>query len=253
VGSGLISWDVTDIVKAWVNSGEDNFGFIIRLTDESGSNYDQQFASSTYYDSESRPILDVQYPYYDVEQNGVPVNTLNIPVGSTFTVDVWIRNTPSIGLEGFLLIVFWNPTMMELTSYQQAPNTKSWGQWDVAVQTVGTANIHLQGGNSGGNYITSDMIYLTLTFRCLSQGSSEMSMGDGYLDIVGQEQNVLPLDFHVTCNQLSRASSNPYHYVGGKVFSANKLAVLAPYLALFGVIGFTTTIAATLIVKTKRK
>jgi hypothetical protein len=88
VSSGWISWDATDIVKAWVESGEDNFGFIVKLTDESGSNYWQQFASSTYYDSESRPILDVEYPYMDIEQNGVPVNTLDIPVGSTFTVDV---------------------------------------------------------------------------------------------------------------------------------------------------------------------
>ena len=88
VSSGWISWDATDIVKAWVESGEDNFGFIVKLTDESGSNYWQQFASSTYYDSESRPILDVEYPYMDIEQNGVPVNTLDIPVGGTFTVDV---------------------------------------------------------------------------------------------------------------------------------------------------------------------
>jgi hypothetical protein len=126
--------------------------------------------------------------------------------------------------------------MMELTSYQKADNTNNWGQWDVAVQTVGTVNIHLQGGNSGGNYITSDMIYLTLTFRCLSQGTSQLHMGDGYLDIVGQEQNVLPSDYDVTCNQLSRAPSNPYHYVGGELFTANKLAVLSPYLTLISAV-----------------
>jgi hypothetical protein len=87
-------------------------------------------------------------PYYDIEQNGVPVNTLNIPVGSTFTVDVWIRNTPSIGLEGFLLIVFWDSTMMELTSHQNAGNTNSWGTWWAAVYTS-PDHIAFQGGDSG--------------------------------------------------------------------------------------------------------
>jgi hypothetical protein len=74
-----------------------------------------------------------------------------------------------------------------------------------------------------------------------------MHMGDGYLDIAGQEQNVLPPDFYVTCNQLSRAPSNPYHYVGGEVFSANKLAVLSPYLALISIVA----VAAVLVKRRK--
>jgi len=59
VSSGPISWDVTQIVKAWIESGENNFGFLIKLTDESGTNYWQQFASSTYYDIDSRPVLEI--------------------------------------------------------------------------------------------------------------------------------------------------------------------------------------------------
>ena len=30
-------------------------------------------------------------PYWDLEQNGAPVTTLQVAVGGMFTVDVWIR------------------------------------------------------------------------------------------------------------------------------------------------------------------
>jgi len=39
------------------------------------------------------------------------------------------------------------------------------------------------------------------------------------------------------------APSNPYHYVGGELFTANKLAVLSPYLALIGVVAVGAIVA----------
>ena len=38
--------------------------------------------------------------------------------------------------------------------------------------------------------------------------------------------------------------SGPSGYVGGEVFSANKLAVLSPYLALIGLVGVISTVVA---------
>ena len=55
-----------------------------------------------------------------------------------------------------------------------------------------------------------------------------------------------PYDVFDDSNDPSQQPSNPYHYVGGEVFSANKLAVLSPYLALIGV-------AAVAIVAFKRR
>jgi hypothetical protein len=41
----------------------------------------------------------------------------------------------------------------------------------------------------------------------------------------------------------SQVPSNPYHYVGGEMFAANKSAVLSPYLALIGLIAILSVVA----------
>jgi len=46
----------------------------------------------------------------------------------------------------------------------------------------------------------------------------------------------------------ARSRATPYNYVGGELFTANKLALLAPYLAL---VGFATTITTALMIKRK--
>jgi hypothetical protein len=200
------------------------------------------YAAGTAYYNDGSGWLDLNYdlafktyvavPCYDIEQNGVPVNTLNIPVGNTFSVDIWIRNIPSNGLQSFYFVVSWNQTMMELESYQRAPNP-NWETWN-----VGTYGWYIDFyGWTSNDYITNDMIYLTLTFRCLSQGSSQVRIHDGYLHIDGQE-NILPPDFDVTCNQYK---SNP---VGGINAPTEKLTILTPYIALVGLIGTISSIFA---------
>jgi hypothetical protein len=47
----------------------------------------------------------------------------------------------------------------------------------------------------------------------------------------------------VLVSEPSVAPSNPYHYVGGELFSANKLAILAPYLALIGIVAVAAIFA----------
>ena len=54
----------------------------------------------------------------------------------------------------------------------------------------------------------------------------------------------------ITCNQQRSPPSNPYHYVGGELFTANKLAVLSPYLALIGLAG--VVVSAVLTVKRRK-
>ncbi|OGD54499.1 hypothetical protein A3K80_08845 [Candidatus Bathyarchaeota archaeon RBG_13_38_9] len=46
----------------------------------------------------------------------------------------------------------------------------------------------------------------------------------------------------IALNPATRPVPNPYHYVGGEVFSANKLAILSPYLALFSVVAIAAII-----------
>jgi len=66
-------------------------------------------------------------PYWDLEQNGVRVTTLQVAVGGMFTVDVWIRGIlSSDGLTDLYLVVTWDPTMMALDSHEEASNTHNW-------------------------------------------------------------------------------------------------------------------------------
>jgi hypothetical protein len=65
-------------------------------------------------------------PYWDIEQNSVPVHELDVAVGGKFSVDVWIRSIPGNGLDSFYFVVRWDPAMMALDSFQQTPNSKNW-------------------------------------------------------------------------------------------------------------------------------
>ena len=87
VSGGWISWDVTEIVRAWIEGGQSNFGFIIKLADETGSNYWQQFASREYYDPSVRPQLDI---------SGIKERTP--PVGGT------LMQSPSINILALISI-----------------------------------------------------------------------------------------------------------------------------------------------------
>ncbi len=175
-------------------------------------------------------------PYWDIEQKSAPIHTLNVPVGGKFSVDVWIRNIPGNGLDHFYFVVRWDPTMMALDSYQQTPNSKNWDRWTVG---TGADYIYFDALTFGSDYITDDMPYLNLTFRCLRQGSSPVTLGDGFLGINRQDNDVHPPDFTLAIDQLSSV-------VGGELLTANKLTVLAPYLTLVGLFGAFSSIAYTL-------
>jgi hypothetical protein len=178
-------------------------------------------------------------PYQDLEQNGVPVTTLQVGGGSTFTIDVWIRGISSgDGLVGFDLDVTWDPTMMTLESYMEAANTLNWEAWHVSTGSQPYDHIEfyavcMYAGCPAGSEITGGVMPLTLTFRCLAQGSSPVT-ADAYLSLVSGSVN--PPDFVLTCNQYAEA-------VGGAVYDINKTALLSSWLATIGIVGCISTIA----------
>jgi len=59
---GWMTWTVTDIVKAWVEDGEPNYGFLIKDEAEtSDTSYQAIFRSRESGETELRPILEVTY------------------------------------------------------------------------------------------------------------------------------------------------------------------------------------------------
>jgi hypothetical protein len=172
-------------------------------------------------------------PDQDFERNGVPVTTLQVGVGSTFNIELWIRGIPSgDGLVGFDVSVTWDPTMMTLESYMEAANTLNWEAWHVSTGSQPYDYIEFYAvcayaGCQVGSEIIGGVMLLSLTFRCLAEGSSPVT-ADAYLNLVSGSLN--PPDFVLTCNQYTEA-------VGGAVYGVNKTALLSSWLAVIGLVG----------------
>jgi len=57
-----MTWDVTDIVKAWVEDGQPNYGFLIKDSTETGPPYGLcWFRSRDWFEAALRPKLEVTY------------------------------------------------------------------------------------------------------------------------------------------------------------------------------------------------
>jgi len=167
---------------------------------------------------------------------------IDVTVGSTFTIHIWIKNIPTgFVMTAFDFYVFWDPTMMELISHDNLGDEPG-RNWDVNKDTAHSDWYECAGDAAGpsANW-ASDAEWATLRFRCLAEGSSSITVSgeDSVWLWDGQSPVGIEAQFdedEIACNQRQQAPSNPYYYVGGELFSANKLAVLSPYLALFSVI-----------------
>ena len=101
------------------------------------------------------------------------------------------------------------------------------------------------GGNEGGGMFSQNATWLTITFTCIRAGSSAIESHDGFYN--DGEANIPIGDFELTCNQHGSGRSYP---VGGLILPVNELSVLAPYLALIGLVASLSTVYA---LKRRRK
>jgi hypothetical protein len=154
----------------------------------------------------------------------VEPQTVDVAVGSNFSIDISIGNVH--WMLGFHFKITWDPKLIEYVSrtllLQQG--------WSVVTETVdgvgGTYVLQAAGGMFSG-----DASWVTLTFHCLGGGSSPIGISP---PDSGWENPSVSIPFDVvsggTCNQ------QPVAPVGGVVLPVNRLAVMAPYLALLGLV-----------------
>jgi len=78
---GWMTWTVTDIVKAWIQGGQPNYGFLVKFADEDQVG-EVQFHTREYtYEPDLRPILKVDWtPSRPVGGVVTPVNKLQMLV-----------------------------------------------------------------------------------------------------------------------------------------------------------------------------
>ncbi|MGB6681608.1 MAG: DNRLRE domain-containing protein [Candidatus Bathyarchaeia archaeon] len=254
-----MTWDVKGIVEDWL-SGTDNYGFIIRYptAEEGAGTLSGKFRSKEPLPG-NVPKLVVTYippPTFVVEHEGSQVSSIDVPVSSEFTLNFWIRHIPEgYGMVAFDFDVHYDPDLMELVDNEVFfPPGHS---WDSAGASYDVGRYSPRGNwgydpqyNPDATPETDDFLAARATFHCKGESlGSEIRVSAGQRTVTlrnletGEEMEMYPPDHVVVCNQ-QPAPSNPYRYVGGELFTANKLAVLSPYLALIGLVGILTAAVA---------
>lgn len=183
----------------------------------------------------------------------VSPSSITVSSSSTFTIDISIDLVQGYPMIMWLLVVSWDPSLMELADgyhanqivadgwQKQRVTDRGW-EWD---GNEGQSWILVHSWTIDTSWSTED-VWLTLAFHCLAPGQSDVVVGSlqnvdtGYVIHTlptGGWEMVYPEDVSVPCSQL-QPSRQP---VGGELFAANKFAVLSPYLTLIGLIGTVST------------
>jgi len=170
----------------------------------------------------SAPIAD---PDISVEPREI-----NAYVCSRFSVEIWITNLPG-PMTWFNFTILWDPNLMELVDRENYAVGRDWEY----LESLGDGRYSAEAKAYEGGWSTNAS-WTKLTFHCLGEGTSEIYF-DGASILIGQLPYIELDPFICTVHQTVRA-------VGGVLATANKLAVLSPYLALIGLVGAVTVAVA---------
>jgi len=149
-------------------------------------------------------------------------HVMDVTVGSTFKVDVWMRNIPKPGVVGFRFKMTWNPKLIGFVSREF--NDHGFG---VLAETIDQDKYEVEivspFPHSG---FINDASWVTFTFRCLGEGSSEILIEDphGYYGDYGHELNLSPEN--ATVNQ----------HPPGENSSGDGTQALFPWLVVVGLV-----------------
>lgn len=182
----------------------------------------------------------IQVPKLSIEQNGVAIEIITGPVCSNFTVEIWIKGiSTTYPMFAFKFYVTWDPAFMEKVSY--VVEKHEW--FGSPSEGPSWLSLSLSGYP---NTIAYDAKWMNITFHCLRGGDSTIEspafMNDVYL-WTGDPNNPFWTRFNVV-NMVSVHQVAAPRPVGGILAPTNKLAVMAPYLALIGLVGVVTVAVA---------
>ncbi len=185
----------------------------------------------------SMPVMAPSGPTICVEPQ-----TVNVTVGSTFTVRVWIRNVAQSGLALFEFKVAWDPQIVELINctnlvIHNDPN------WAVLVEEHDSGSYRLKAWDPTmpqfptNRRFYDDASWATLTYHCLGQADATIEFpvtvepsrwgywsdgSDGY-----------PFDEYLN----GMVHQTELYPVGGIIQPVDKLLVSAPLVFFVGLVG----------------
>ncbi|MEM2998866.1 MAG: hypothetical protein QW542_07970 [Thermoproteota archaeon] len=174
---------------------------------------------------------------------------------STFKVEVWVRDIPDgYGVIAGQAMIQWTPSLMEPMMDEVIINLPETWEFDGDYSPDGWAVGMAYAGNPPGDAIFEDQMVVSITFHCLKEGVATIDLdpppdatwwltlmpkgGGGKIPVGGGFDSV---EVHQVPPRVPPSYSTP---VGGILTSANKLVVLAPYLALMGLVGAVSTVYA---------
>ena len=169
------------------------------------------------------------------------------PIGQQFIpslspligVDVWVRgiafdsDTLTVNIRESAI----SGNLLSTTSKLVSSPFQGWVHFDLPSEVQVTI---------GSTYVIQ-LVVTENIFFWQSSGGGSYPLGNA---IIGGTEEI-GVDFAFRTYAPGSASPpNPHHYVGGELFSADKLAVLSPYLALMGLAG---VVASTAVVMKRRR
>ena len=200
----------------------------------------------------------------------VEPQTTVVTVGDEFYVQVWIRGLDKdYPMDLFGIIVAWDTTELELVKGEYNSLTGwSFSWWSEEPTLNPLIHFVIMGGSTESTFlpyvpIDYDRFWVTLTFKCLAPGEAQIDAFIEIQDENGQYNDALVVHDHdetsfveydinggyVVVQQHTPAPpEGPNNHVGGQLFTANKVAVLAPYL-----IGIFSIVAVAAVVVKRRK
>jgi hypothetical protein len=160
-----------------------------------------------------------------VESTGSHSITVNF--NNNFDMEFWIRD-PSHQIVDLKFTISWDPNKMEAVSGVTSPPSG----WGMGTKDLGPGLIQVLTG--GATPFQGDKLLFTLSFRCIDNGISTISVIDAsYHDPPGVPYNL---------NILSATANQQRPVVGGVVSPVNKPLMLAPYLALVGLVAAVSAV-----------
>lgn len=151
-----------------------------------------------------------------------------VKVCNTFTISIVIRNIPA-PMTGFTFTVTWDTSQMEYEGHTIHLLTG----WTHTLDVNPDEGRYTLTALTTGEGTTEDHAWAEINFHCLREGSSPINI-DALL--FSDETPITPLVVKGAVNQISTAPPPRREVpVGGEVYSANKLIILGPYIALAAV------------------
>jgi len=169
-----------------------------------------------------------------------PEPSITVSVCSRFTIEIWITDI----LEGFWMVSFniyvdWDPTMMECVGYENYATERGWAALEEMSNIEGKYTLFAS--KVAEPFWNTNARWASITFHCKGTGTSKITVSSPMLGTIwlwdGEVQlPTYPEPFEIACNQVRP--------VGGVLMPVNKLEILAPYLALIGLVGAVTVAVA---------